>query len=320
MPLIDMPLEQLRTYQGISPCPHDLDAYWSRALKQMRAVDPKVTLTPAEFQAPGVSCFDLTFTGVDGARIYAKYLRPKAAGRYPAVLQFHGYTGNSGDWSDKLAYVSAGFAVAAMDCRGQGGKSQDVGGVSGNTMQGQIIRGVWDGPEKLLFRSIYLDTVQLAGIVMGFDEVDETRVGAMGGSQGGALTIACAALEPRIRRAAPMYPFLCDFRRVWEMDLCKDAYEEFNQYFRRFDPTHEHEDAFFNTLSYIDLKNLAPRIRARVLQFTGLMDTVCPPSTQFSAYNAMTCPKDMVLYPDFGHEGLPGASDKTFRFMMGLLG
>jgi cephalosporin-C deacetylase len=71
-------------------------------------------------------------------------------------------------------------------------------------------------------------------------------------------------------------------------------------------------------LGYIDLQHLANRIKAEVLMFTGLMDDICPPSTQFAAYNKMTCKKNMVLYPDFGHEGLPGAGDKTFEFLMGL--
>ena len=48
----------------------------------------------------------------------------------------------------------------------------------------------------------------------------------MGGSQGGGLTLACAALEPRIKRLAPVFPFLSDYRRTWEMDLAVDAYEE----------------------------------------------------------------------------------------------
>ncbi|MDM8530569.1 acetylxylan esterase [Anaerolineales bacterium HSG25] len=47
----------------------------------------------------------------------------------------------------------------------------------------------------------------LAQIVMAMPDVDETRIGATGGSQGGALTIACAALEPRLKKIAPVYPF-----------------------------------------------------------------------------------------------------------------
>ena len=46
MPLIDMPLEELKTYTGRNPRPADFDAYWDRALAEMRAVDPKVELVP----------------------------------------------------------------------------------------------------------------------------------------------------------------------------------------------------------------------------------------------------------------------------------
>lgn len=321
MPLIDKPLPELRTYQGINPRPADFDAYWSTALAELDATDPKPELVPSSAIAPQHSeAFDLWFTGVGGARIYAKYLRPKKrAGKCPAVLQFHGYSGNGGDFSAKLAYTSEGFCVAAMDARGQGGRSEDKGGVKGTTLRGDIIRGLDDpDPQKLLFRSIFLDTAQLARVVMSFEEVDATRVGAMGGSQGGALTIACAALEPRIKRAAPIFPFLCDYQRVWEMDQAKAAYDELSYYFRMFDPLHERETEIFTKLGYIDLQHLAPRIKAEVQMYTGLMDPICPPSTQFAAYNKITSKKNVVIYPDYGHEALPGESDRTFNFMLGL--
>lgn len=316
MPLVDMPLEQLQTYQGRNPRPADHDEYWDRALAEMRATDPALELAPAEFAVPGAECFDLYFTGVRGARIHAKYLRPaQAPAPHPAVVMFHGYSGSAGEWFDKLSYVAMGYSIAALDCRGQGGSSQDVGGVVGNTYRGHIIRGLDDAPEKLLFRDIYLDTAQLAGIVMSLPEVDAERVAALGGSQGGGLTLACAALEPRIRKAAPTYPFLCDYQRVWEMDLATGAYEELKTYFRQFDPRHEREQEIFTKLGYIDCQHLAPRIRAEVLMGVGLMDTICPPSTQYAAYNKITSPKRTVIYPDFGHEGLPGFHDRVFGFL-----
>jgi cephalosporin-C deacetylase len=140
----------------------------------------------------------------------------------------------------------------------------------------------------------------------------------MGQSQGGGLTLACAALEPRVKRLAPIYPFLSDYRRVWEMDLAKEAYWELQAFFRRFDPRHEREEEIFQRLGYIDVQHLAPRIRGRVLFATGLMDEVCPPSTQFAAYNKITAPKEMVLYPDFAHEDLPGFADTAFEFLSAL--
>ncbi|NLA52485.1 MAG: acetylxylan esterase [Alcaligenaceae bacterium] len=319
MPIIDMPLEKLKKYQGKNPCPADFDEFWDRSIEEMKQVDPCVELIPSEFQVPFAECFDMYFTGVGGSRIHAQYIRPRNGTRpHPAVLQFHGYTGSAGDWSGKLNYVAMGFSVAAIDCRGQGGFSQDLGGVTGTTFKGHIIRGLDDPPEKLLFRQIFLDTAQLAGIVMNMPEVDENRVGAMGGSQGGGLTLACAALEPRIKRAVPVYPFLSDYKRVWEMDLDKRAYEEIRTYFRQYDPLHEREDEIFTKLGYIDVQHLAKRIKAEVMMATGLLDDVCPPSTQFAAYNKIVSPKKMVIYHDYGHEHLPGFSDMTFKFLSEL--
>jgi len=320
MPLVDMSLERLREYQGRNPRPSDFEQFWDDALAEMRALDPQVELVPHQINAPFAECFHLYFTGTGGARVHAKYLRPKNAGApHPAVVIFHGYSGSSGDWADKLNWVARGYSVAALDCRGQGGLSNDAGDVSGTTLRGHIIRGLADAldgnPHKLYYRHVYLDTALLARIVMGFDEVDENRVGALGGSQGGGLTLACAALEPNIKRAAPTFPFLCDYQRVWEMDLAKDAYDELKVFFRHHDPRHEREHEVFTCLGYIDNQHLAPRIRARVLMPLGLMDTVCPPSSQFAAYNKITSPKELLIYPDFGHESLPGAADEVWDFL-----
>jgi len=320
MPLtFDKPLAELWTYQGINPRPDDFDAFWRQALAEMHALDPQVELRPAPFQVPYAECYDLFFTGVGGSRIHAKYLRPKGpVTPHPAVLQFHGYSGNAGDWSDKLSFVALGFSVAAMDCRGQGGLSEDLGGIRGNTLRGHIIRGLDDDPARFMYRQIYLDTAQLARIVGSFEEVDTQRIGAMGGSQGGALTLACAALFPDLKLAAPVYPFLCDFQRVWEMDRAERAYEELKTYFRNFDPLHLREREVFTKLGYIDIQYLAPRIRARVMMACGLMDEICPPSTQFAAYNKITSEKEVVIYPDYGHETLPGFADKTLEFLSTL--
>lgn len=322
MPLVDMPLPELLKYQGKNPCPKDMDSFWDNSIAAMHKLDGRVELQPAEFKAPNADCFHLTFTGMGGARIYAKFARPKGVtkgAKLPAVVQFHGYSGHSGEWFDKAAWAAQGFVIASLDCRGQAGRSVDAGGVRGNTLRGHIIRGLAeDSPEKLLFRDIYLDTAQLARIVMNQPEVDPARVGAMGGSQGGGLTLACASLEPNIKRAAPTFPFLCDYRRVWEMDQAKAAYEELATYFRNFDPRHEREDEIFTRLGYIDCQHLSKRIKAHTLMGVGLMDAVCPPSTQFAAYNKIQAKKEHVIYPDFGHEGLPGFGDKVFEFMCGL--
>ena len=71
MPILDMPLEELKTYEGRNPKPADFDAFWDNSLAEMRAVDSNVELRPSEFQVPFAECFDMYFTGVRGARIHA---------------------------------------------------------------------------------------------------------------------------------------------------------------------------------------------------------------------------------------------------------
>lgn len=318
--LFDLPLDELRTYRGRNPRPDDFDAYWEAALAEARALDPAPVLEPVRgFDGVVADCFDLWFSGVGGARVHARLWQPKEVrGRHPALLRFHGYAGRAPDWSAMLGWAARGYTVAALDCRGQGGSSEDAGTVRGNTLRGHIVRGADDAPEKLLFRQIFLDTVVLARVVLAREDVDEARVGATGASQGGGLTLACAALVPEIKLAAPIYPFLTDYQRVWEMDLAKGAYEELQTHFRLFDPRHEREEEFFRRLGYIDVHHLAPRIRAETMLVTGLADQICPPSTQFAAYNAIEAPKRQVLYPDFGHETLPEVDDLVWTFMGGL--
>lgn len=319
MPIVDMPLERLKTYQGRNPRPADFDEFWDRSLAEMREIDPAPRLTPHPLSSHIADCFDLTFTSTKGARIHCNFVRPKnITGKHPALLSFHGLSGEARYFSGLLNFVSQGYCVAAMDCRGQGGDSEDVGGVPGTTYTTPFTRGLDGKPEELLVRDIFLDTAMLARVVMGFDFVDPTRVGCFGGSQGGGLSVACAALVPEIKLCAATYPYMSDYKRVWEMDLAGGAYEGIKYYFRHFDPMHEREEEIFTKLGYIDIQFLAPRIRAKVLMSTGLMDKTCPASTQFAAYNKMTCDKQVDVYPDYGHEALKGSEDRIFDFLAQL--
>lgn len=318
--LFDMPRDQMDGYRGTQPVAEDFDAYWSAALADLAAVDPDPRTTPAEFTAPFARCSDLWFTGTHGARLHARLVEPADAQAMPgpAVLMFHGLSGRAPDWTAMLGFAAAGLTVAALDCRGQGGRSEDPGGVSGWTLRGHLLRGLVDDPAMAYYRQVFLDTRQLAGVVMAMATVDATRVGTSGGSQGGGLALACAALEPRIARAAAVFPYLCDYRRVWDLELASGAYADIEDWFRRFDPLHTRRDEVFGKLGYIDVANLTPRIHAEVLMSVGHADRTCPPSTQFAAYNKIDSPKSLREYPDFGHENLPENDDAVFTFLLGL--
>ena len=320
MPVFEMPLAQLQTYLGCSPLPDDFDWYWSDALAELDSISMDYTLISAPFTAPGVECFDLWFTGVRGARIHCKFLKPaQIQGKIPGIAVFHGYMHHSGEWYERLPLVYAGNAVIVMECRGQGGTSEDVYSGIGPTVFGHVIRGVRDeDPHKLYYRDVYLDAAQTLRILMGMDFIDETRIATLGKSQGGALALATASLIPQVKLCAPIFPFLSDFRRILEMDLNQNAYEGFYWLFKKCDPTHRHMEEYLYRMGYIDIQNHTPRIRAKVLWQTGLMDNLCPPSTQFAAYNKLISDKEMILYPDHTHELIYYANDAIFAFFSQL--
>lgn len=310
-------IEELEKYEGVTPRPADFDEYWERAMEEMHSVDPKVEMILSDFVHPAADCFDMYFTGVGNSRIHAKIAIPKQhENNCPALLWFHGYTGAGDPWLNLVSYAAAGFVTVAMDCRGQGGSSEDMVAVKGNTYHGLLVRGVEDEPEKLQFRRMYLDAAQLTELVMAMEQVDADKVYTQGMSQGGGLALLAAALVPRVAKCVAIAPFLSDFKQYYLSHSSGPGIDELGNWFRVRDPLHKREEEFFTKLGYVDIQNLAHRIRAKVQLYIGLADVVCPPKAQFAAYNKITSEKEVIPYEDYGHEMMPNCREEAFGFLL----
>lgn len=130
---------------------------------------------------------------------------------------------------------------------------------------------------------------------------------------GGALTLAAAALHPKVCLALSDIPYLCHFRRAIEL-FQGSPYEEISHYFKIHDQLHQTEEIVYKTLSYVDCMNLADRITCPTLISVGLEDTVCPPSTGFAAYNYIKSPKEIRIYPEYGHGGFTTHEEEKLKF------
>ena len=51
MPTIDMPLADLRQYNGINPRPADFDEFWDKSLSELAAIDPKPEFVPHDYKS-----------------------------------------------------------------------------------------------------------------------------------------------------------------------------------------------------------------------------------------------------------------------------
>lgn len=297
-------LEEMKTYRGRDEVPKDFDAFWDGEISKL-SVLPEYQLEERDFHIPNVKCYELTFKGTRDGFVYARVVLPGSEDKVPVIFHFHGYKGRCWDWTDMLAFTVAGYGVVSMDVRGQSGYSQDgLRSPLGNTVKGHIIRGAVEGKEQLFYKDVYLDIYQLIEIVASLPQVDEEQLASYGASQGGALALVAAGLNPRIKRTVAIYPFLSDFRRVLEIGNTSEAYDELFRYFKFHDPFHETEEQIIETLSYIDVKNLAHRIKGEVKMITGLDDEVCYPITQFAIYNRLHCHKEYRLMPEYAHEAM----------------
>ncbi|MCH4887506.1 acetylxylan esterase [Acidaminobacter sp. JC074] len=315
MAFIDLEYDELLAYTGMSPKAEDFDAFWKEKVSSLTY--DNADLVESEFKVPFATCYDLYFNSHDDVKIHSKLVIPNKLGQSPALLKFHGYAGYSGEWSELIHYAACGFTIAAMDCRGQGGESSDQVDCE-RTLYGHVIRGAHEGRDHLYYVKVFLDTLVLAQVVSNLEDVDESNISAFGDSQGGALALVCASLFP-IKRVSVAYPFLCDYKRVWSLKLDTFAYKGLGEHFRRFDPRHENEDDFFETLSCIDVQNFVGNIKGKAQLFTGLIDDVCPPSTQFAAFNKIKTDKKLEVYPDYGHEKLKDLLDLRLQFFMEAL-
>ncbi len=318
MPFSADRLARLESCAGRNPIPADFDAFWEERVAEADAVPLDYELSASDQLDDFDTCtyHDLRFIGMGGAHLYAKYCVPAAvSGPVPLVLQFHGYPGCTRSWAEQSSWPGLGYAVLSMDNPGQGGRSEDIGGFAGTTVAGHLVAGIDGGPRNLYYVRLYQNQRILCRIAAELEGIDPTRVFVNGGSQGGGMGIACCALnQGLVRGASILYPFLSDFKAVWELGADEIAYEGIRYYSRWFDPDGSRADEWFGTLGYVDSLSFAHLVRCPVLFGTGLADVVCPPETQFAVYNALSCPKRHLLYPDFGHEEIQAFDDSIPAF------
>jgi cephalosporin-C deacetylase len=308
MPLTDLPLEDLRDYHSTVTEPPDFEEFWRRSLGEARDAPGAARIEGVSTPITALRLDDLVFPGFGGEDVRAWVARPRTRDgeKLPVVVEFNGYNGGRGLAGERVNWALAGYVHVFMDTRGQGsgwgtgGDTPDPHG-SGPAAPGFLTRGILDAQEYY-YRRVFTDAVRLVDAVRTLPFVDEHRVAVTGGSQGGGITLAVAALTD-VQAAMPDVAFLCDFRHASEVAL-GDPYQEIARY---LSVHRDQVDDVFATTAYFDGVNFARHITAPALFSVALMDETVPPSTVFAAFNATaSADKDIVVYPFNGHEGGQG--------------
>ena len=314
MPSIDMPLEQMRQYKPALYREADFETYWETTVAEAIKQPLNAELIPYDLPTRSLECYALRYDGYQGGRIAGWYVRPAGRGKFPGVCIYHGYSGRAPRPMDLLSLASQGICVLSMDCRGQNGQSQDTAVYPEGHHSGWMTLGI-RSPKTYYFRYVYADAVRALEVLAKREEVDASRLAITGGSQGGGITLAVAALSERPILALPDVPYLCDYKRAVAI-APNGPYPEISNFLKTFPELYE---TAFRTLGYCDNLNLAPWIKCRTVVLNCLWDDICPPSTIYGVYNHMTAEKQIELYPFHKHEMPYEHGETKFRLMMETL-
>lgn len=321
MPFFDFDAAALPTYRSSTTPPVDLDAFWAETLATSRQHPLDATFTPFDAGLALVDVFDVSYAGYGGHKIRAWYIQPKGyRGGTGGLVKYIGYNGGRAFPHEHLLWPASGRPVLVMDTRGQGsgwsrGETPDPEG-SDPAHAGYMTKGIAN-PATYFYRRVFTDAVRAIEALRSRPEIDARRIATVGGSQGGALALIAASLDPTIKAVAADVPFLSDFPRAIGL-APRDPYGEVSRYLA------VHRDMVeraFETLRYFDTVNLVPKARAQALYSVALMDTICPPSTVYASFNAYGgAGKKIVSYSFNDHEGGGAFQEREqLKWMEGVL-
>lgn len=275
--------------------PADFDDFWNTLLEDVA----RIPLNPSMEHVPmrstdEVDVYEIGYDSLDNVRIAGWYCVPKDSylpPPYPGLLIVPGYVSEP---TLPKSWAKQGYAAIGVAPRGKlRSNAQYNPGYPGLLVDNIVDRNTYS------YRGFYIDACRAVDFALTRPEIDHSRIGVHGSSQGGALTITTAALRPDvITCGAAGAPYLCGFMEAAALTHSY-PYEEINEYLRLYP---EREEQVRKTLEYFDGNNFAPNIKAPMLVYIGLEDDVCPPETGFAVYNEMTCEKVLHTAEHCAHD------------------
>ncbi|MBP3965974.1 acetylxylan esterase [Paenibacillus sp. DLE-14] len=280
--------------------PDQLQAFWDRVLRKYDDIPLELRRERADSPFPGITVDKITYKGFDDTPIHGWFIVPQAAAsagtKLPCIVTFPGYTDDRGYPERYASWLLLGYAVFAVDVRGQGGETGNYMPEQAGSVKGWVSGNLLE-PEGSYYHALTLDVVRAIDAAAAQPEVDPDRLASVGGSQGGGLALISAALNPKVTAIIADIPNMCnmDHGVLHSSSSLSEVAQHLKRYPDQLEPV-------LRTLAHYDMLNLASRIKVPVLMSVGWKDGVCLPETIYAVYNRITSEKAIFDYPFSGHE------------------
>lgn len=280
------------------PVPDDFDAFWTGQKAQLAKVPLEVEMTPVNLPGKTVEAFDVQAKCL-GAPVSGYLARPLDAKpkSLPVILTVHGAGVRGSGLGSATGWASKGFL--AMDINAHGipngkpeefYKEQAEGALKDYRYVGRSSR------DECYFRGMFLRLVRAIDVLTSRPQWDGKTVVVYGSSQGGYQAIVAAGLDQRVTFISAGVAAGCDHSGMvvnriagWPKLVALGA-------------DGKPDPQGLETARYFDAMNFATRIKtAGACMTVGFIDTTCPPSSVYAAYNQIKGPKQIENDIPSGH-------------------
>ena len=295
--------------------PADFVQFWDKAKTDLAKIplDARMVLLP-ERCTEKVNVYQVNIQNFSiDARLYGILCVPKKEGKYPALLRVPG----AGIRPYKGDVATAENGIITLEIGIHGIPVNLDYAVYSNLSNGALYNYPslnLDNKDRYYYKRVYLGCVRANDFLISLPQYDGVNLAVTGGSQGGALSIVTAALDPRVKWLGAFYPALCDVTGYlhgraggWPHLFSKDNIG--------FNNTKEK----IETCGYYDVVNFARQLKIPGLYSWGYNDETCPPTSMYAAYNVITAPKSLFTALETGHWTYPEQIEKMTAWLIDKL-
>lgn len=282
--------------------PKDFDQFWQQVLQEQAQTVLKPEVTPApEYSTDKVDCYLVKLNG--GTKqvphmMYGYVSIPKKEGRFPVLVSPPGAGVKPMNPQKTQFYTSEGDIIRleleihginpALSANDYKDISRSFGDHTGN---GYLANGL-QSRDTYYMKKVYAMLLRAVDYLTTLPQWDGRNILVQGNSQGAALSLVLAALDPRITAVACAHPALSDMAGYAEPGRT-GGYPHFGIKYREVELTPQ----VIETLSYFDVVNFARRVKCPVYMTWGYNDNTCPPTTSWIVWNALQCEKEKYVTP-----------------------
>ena len=296
--------------------PSDFNIFWENAKNDLAKVpmDARMTLLPDRCsEKSNVYMVNLqNYKDGGTVREYGILCVPKKEGKYPALLRVPG--AGVRPYNGDVAMADKGIITLEIGIHGIPVNMDP--GVYANLGAGALA-GYWtynlDDKDKYYYKRVYLGCVRANDFIYSLPQFDGSHLAVTGGSQGGALSLVTAGLDPRVKYLGAFYPALSDLT-----GYTQNRAGGWPHMFDKNNPVNLTESKL-KTAAYYDVVNFARQIKVQGAYSWGYNDETCPPTSMYPAYNVITAPKELWIYQETGHWTYPEQTERMNNWLYTML-